>query len=266
MAKKPVAGDRASADPDAVQTLPELAKALDLLRGGRSYASLSKAANSSLSPATISDLLRAKSIPTLETLVKYLGACGLEDVEQTPWPASRERVATAHLRRLPGAVRVRNAQPRILGVHASIQVEGVDGELPMYVPRDLDLDLRAAIMAAASDGGMVLLVGGSSVGKTRAVFEAVRSVLPDWWIVRPDHTDPGALRALAATPSPRTVIWLDEAQRYLATPSRLGASTVRGMIAGGASWLPRCGRMNITPVRLRRSPAKLTRSQTTVKS
>ena len=33
--------------------------------------------------------------------------------------------------------------------------------------------------AAAQRGGFVLLVGGSSVGKTRCAAEAVRALLPD---------------------------------------------------------------------------------------
>jgi hypothetical protein len=59
-------------------------------------------------------------------------------------------------------------------VHASIQVDASASELPEYVPRDLDRDLQTAITAAAERGGFVLLVGGSSVGKTRALYEAVR--------------------------------------------------------------------------------------------
>ena len=34
-------------------------------------------------------------------------------------------------------------------------------------------------------GGFVLLVGGSSVGKTRCAVEAVKALLPDWWLVHP---------------------------------------------------------------------------------
>ena len=43
------------------------------------------------------------------------------------------------------------------------------------MPRDLDADLRTAITAADRNGGFVLLVGGSSMGNTRALFEAVRA-------------------------------------------------------------------------------------------
>ena len=68
-------------------------------------------------------------------------------------------------------------------------VPGVPDEvLPEYVPRDADaaeFGIRARVAAAAQRGGFVLLVGGSSVGKTRSAAEAVRAVLPDWWLVHP---------------------------------------------------------------------------------
>ena len=68
-----------------------------------------------------------------------------------------------------GAVRVGEADPRRLGVHAAISVPGVPDEVPPeYVPRDVDaaeFGVRAKVAAAAQRGGFVLLVGGSSVGQ-----------------------------------------------------------------------------------------------------
>ena len=54
----------------------------------------------------------------------------------------------------------------------------------------------------------MLLIGGSSVGKTRTLYEAVLAALPDWWLVHP----PGRaeVAALAVAPPARTVVWLDE--------------------------------------------------------
>ena len=54
----------------------------------------------------------------------------------------------------------------------------------------------------------MLLVGGSSVGKTRCAFEAATALLPDWWLVHP--AGPAEVAALAAAPFPRTVVWLDD--------------------------------------------------------
>ena len=61
-------------------------------------------------------------------------------------------------------VRVSEADPRRLGVHAAISVPGVPDEVPPeYVPRDVDtaeFGVRARVAAAAQRGGFVLLVGG----------------------------------------------------------------------------------------------------------
>jgi TIR domain len=90
----------------------------------------------------------------------------------------------AGMQQPPGAVRADEADLRRLGVHAAISVPGVAEEVPPeYVPRDADADghgVRARVAAGAERGGFVLLVGGSSVGKTRCAAEAVRALLPDW--------------------------------------------------------------------------------------
>ncbi len=131
----------------------------------------------------------------------------------------------------PGAIRASEADPRRLGVHAAISVPGVPDEiLPEYVPRDVDdaeSGVRAKVTAAAQRGGFVLLVGGSSVGKSRSAFEAVRALLPDWWLVHP--TGQAEIAALAAAPT-RTVVWLDELQRYLDGEQGLTGGTVRALL------------------------------------
>jgi hypothetical protein len=129
-----------------------------------------------------------------------------------------------------GAVRVSEADPRRLGVHAAISVPGVPGEvLPEYVARDVDAGARAKVTAAAAErGGFVLLVGGSSVGKTRSAVEAVKALLPDWWLVHP--AGPDQVAALAAAPPLRTVVWLDELQRYLDGEHGLTGPVVRALL------------------------------------
>ena len=131
-----------------------------------------------------------------------------------------------------GAVRAADADPRRLGVHAAISVPGVpDDAPPEYVPRDVDAagsGVRAKVATAAARGGFVLLVGGSSVGKTRCAFEAIRVVLPDWWLVHP--AGPAEVAALAAAPSPRIVVWLDELQRYLEGEHGLTGAVVRALL------------------------------------
>ncbi|MEV6851412.1 hypothetical protein [Actinoplanes sp. NPDC051411] len=236
----PAAGAAGTVDPVTVRTLAELAGAFQGLRGSRSYADLDKAVNPNgnrkgrrvLPPATLNNVLHGRSVPRRETVDTFLTACGLDADAQQPWLAAWERVATAHLRRPAGAMRVRQARPRLLGVHASIQVSGTIGELPPYVPRDLDADLRASLTAASVDGGFVLLVGGSSAGKTRALFEAVKVVLPEWWLVKVDAVGP-TVRELRSARPPRTVVWMDELQHYLNGRERLTSGDAFSLIGCG---------------------------------
>jgi thioredoxin-like negative regulator of GroEL len=220
--------------PDMIHNLAELSQALDQLRGGRSYAQLDRAAGGRprapvLPTSTVSNMIHGKSVPSKDTMVIFLTACGLTGSKQEPWLAARERAATGHLHRPAGAVRVRSADPHRLGVHASIQVYLGAEDLPAYVPRDVDADLRTAVTAALDRGGFVLVKGSSSVGKTRALFEAVKAVCPDWWLWHP--ADAAAVRAFADAPAPRTVVWLDELQRYLTQPGGVPAGAVRALLA-----------------------------------
>ena len=64
-----------------------------------------------------------------------------------------------------------------------------------------------------SGAGSCCWSAGPRSGKTRCAVEAVRALLPDWWLVHP--AGPAEVAALAAAPPPRTVVWLDELQRYL---------------------------------------------------
>ena len=91
-------------------------------------------------------------MPSRDTVITFLAACELTPVDQEPWLAAWERVSTSHLRKPAGAVRVRDARPRRLGVQACIQVDPQAQDLPVYVRRDFDDALRAAINEAAAEG------------------------------------------------------------------------------------------------------------------
>ena len=162
-------------------------------------------------------------------------AAKLATLEITALGSAGSPAQDAGMARPSGAVRVSEADLRRLGVHAAISVPGVPDEvLPEYVPRDTDAagsGVRAKLAAAAERGGFVLLVGGSSVGKTRCAAEAVRALLPDWWLVHPGG--PAEVAALAAAPPERTVVWLDELQRYLDGKGGMADGTVRALL--GAS-------------------------------
>ncbi|MEV1114967.1 hypothetical protein AB0I91_07850 [Actinosynnema sp. NPDC049800] len=247
-------------EPARIETLAELANAFTQLLGTRTQASLTKAAEAlpvrdgrkpALPKSTLSDLLGGKSMPSRDTVVTFLTVCGLPSPQdQQPWLVAWERISTAHLRRPPGAVRVRDARAQWMGVHTAIRLPddptssaqpdrvGLQGaesrtqdELPAYVSRDLDDDLRAKLTGARERGGFVLLIGDSSVGKTRALFEALRDVVPEWWLLHP--ADAVAVSEFAAAPTDRTVVWLDELQDYLNHPHGLPAATIRSLVSAG---------------------------------
>ena len=160
--------------------------------------------------------------------------CEVAPADQDRWLEAWERARTACLARAADRVRVRAAEPRLLGVHAAISVPGVPDHVPpQYVPRDVDaaeFGVRARVSAAARAGGFVLLVGGSSAGKTRCAVEAVKALLPEWWLVHP--AGPDQVTALAQAPPPRTVVWLDELQRYLDGEDGLTGGVVRALLNG----------------------------------
>src|SRR5260370_16104146 len=98
--------------------------------------------------------------------------------------------------------------------------------------RDIDERLRAELAAKAEQGCFVLRIGGSSAGKTRTLYEAVRAAVADWGLVHPGDAE--AIHRLAEAPTPHTVVWLDELQRYLGPGAGLTAGTVRCLIQAGA--------------------------------
>jgi TPR repeat protein len=123
---------------------------------------------------------------------------------------------------------------RNLGVHRAITADPALGEavpeLTTYVPRAHDGRVRR-LLAAPEKPVMVVLVGGSSTGKTRAAFEAVRALLPGWPLFRPADPDEllGCLRSDAV--GPRAVLWLNELQTFLRDEPEVGAA-LRRLLAG----------------------------------
>ncbi|MFB7506143.1 hypothetical protein ACFC0P_22110, partial [Streptomyces broussonetiae] len=67
---------------------------------------------------------------------------------------------------------------------------------------------------------MLVLVGASSTGKTRACWEAVHPLAAEGWRLWHPHDPTRAEAALADLDraAPRTVVWLNEAQHYLGHP------------------------------------------------
>jgi hypothetical protein len=119
--------------------------------------------------------------------------------------------------------------PFDLEVHRPVEVN-VDvqlPDLPRYLPRDHDAQLRRiAEGAAGGASGIAVMVGGSSTGKTRAAWEALdclRGREPRWQLWHPiDPARPDAALAGLSSVGPRTVVWLNEAQLYLDTRADVG--------------------------------------------
>ncbi|MEV6341257.1 DoxX family protein [Nocardia vinacea] len=90
--------------------------------------------------------------------------------------------------------------------------------LPPYVRRAHDERL-ATIVGRAVDGAsvMAILLAGSSTGKTRALWEALAPLrlCGGWRVWHPRYpTRQQELRDGLACVGPRTVVWLNETQRY----------------------------------------------------
>ncbi|MFD5123645.1 hypothetical protein ACFWOE_31430, partial [Streptomyces sp. NPDC058385] len=113
-----------------------------------------------------------------------------------------------------------------LGVHPALHTADVDdrfGTLPAYIPRDHDDQLKAVVAEAVPGrSGIAVLVGGSSTGKTRALWEAVATLPDGWRLWHPlSPTAPEAVLDTLPDIAPKTVVWLNEAQHYL-SPDPLG--------------------------------------------
>ncbi|WP_280685545.1 tetratricopeptide repeat protein [Kitasatospora sp. MAA19] len=108
--------------------------------------------------------------------------------------------------------------PFALHVHRVIEEPGAPPGPPAYLARAHDLTLADILGATGSSAVLIVLVGSSSTGKTRAAFEAVHRFLPEWRLHHPiSPTKPEALWHAVGDPTlaPRTVLWLDELSEYL---------------------------------------------------
>ncbi|MEU4165238.1 hypothetical protein AB0E94_53260, partial [Actinoplanes sp. NPDC026670] len=136
---------------------------------------------------------------------------------------------------------VGECDPLVLEVHPAIHASGEHDErldrLPRYVPRAHDVRLRTEVdgLLAGGVSRLVTLVGGSSTGKTRACWELVQYLEQQqpgrWRLWHPyDPTRPEAALADLERVGPYTVVWLNEAQFYLAPPDpALGERIAAGL-------------------------------------
>ncbi|MFI7396398.1 tetratricopeptide repeat protein [Streptomyces tendae] len=122
-----------------------------------------------------------------------------------------------------------DVDPFDLEVHHAITVRGSAG-LPAYMEREHDRELRRIVSeSAAGHSRLVMLVGTSSSGKTRACFEALQHLPDDWRLWHPIEPDrPRAALTALASVGPKTVVWLNEAHHYLLHPQH-GEAVAAGL-------------------------------------
>lgn len=179
--------------------------------------------------AMVSDALTGRA-PVTHPLLH-----GLLDVFEEPadrrrgWVEAWERVM---IQDRPEAGRFEAAKPRELGIHSAITTPDTDGDLPTYIERDFDFRLRTLLSNDLPHRGcFVVLVGGSSTGKTRSLYEAVDELMRHWWLVQP--ADTRELLDLKDRPPRQTIFWLDELQRYLGGHPPLTSECVLAFIRHG---------------------------------
>ncbi|MEV7188205.1 hypothetical protein [Kitasatospora sp. NPDC093102] len=132
--------------------------------------------------------------------------------------------------------------------HAALPGRAVrtDDRPTPYLERPFDEELRAVMTAVLAGGpsAFAMLVGESSTGKTRALYEALVALAPDRPLLRPvDGEDLLDLIENDSVP-PGAVLWLNESQRFFgnAHGERAAAGLHRllrgrsGLLAVGTLW------------------------------
>ncbi|WP_203754929.1 hypothetical protein [Actinoplanes cyaneus] len=128
--------------------------------------------------------------------------------------------------------RVDLAVPRELGIHSAAPILDGDDELPAYVKRDFDSRLRIALATNLPvRGSFVVMVGGSSSGKTRSLYEAIYELVPEWDLLQP--ADAAELLEAKNAPPRETVFWLDELQQFLGAHPPLTSECIRALVRRG---------------------------------
>ncbi|MFJ3924262.1 hypothetical protein [Streptomyces sp. NPDC090022] len=208
---------------------------------------------------TISQALNpGNPVPTWRTVAALAGAlridaAGLDHLREL-WSRAEGRRPGQAAAPDPTAT-VAESGPRLLEVHPALLPRGAAADDPPRIPfltpylrrphdDELERSLRPALDGTASV--LVVLTGGSSTGKTRALFEALARLAPARPLWRPAHTADlmGLLEADGPGLGPGGVLWLNEAQRFFyggraeeaAAALRRLLLTRTGIIAAGTLW------------------------------
>ncbi|NWF27990.1 helix-turn-helix domain-containing/SEL1-like repeat protein [Streptomyces sp. PKU-EA00015] len=192
------------------------------LSDGLARARLNKsqlAVQTGLGRTTVSEAFRPDgSVPSAETVAALARVLKLPQEELL---ALRRAAAGPVVQDDPGPGKpIGEWEPHDLEVHPAGPALPSSRQrvLPGYVRRAHDRVLAQAVQDAQAGGSrMVVLVGTSSTGKTRACWEAVQPLAElEWRLWHPfDPTRAEAALDDLERVRPRTVVWLNEAQHYL---------------------------------------------------
>lgn len=221
-------------DVDAVMTPQDLRTALRALfkskhlSQNRVVARVNDAGGD-LGKSTLSNILSgATHLPRWDTVEPIFTACQVTGRELVAWEHAYQRASQDGA----GEPLTEELDPIELGVHKAIIVSRPchdDGTLTPYVPRPHDTALSEIVTAVeAGHSRFVLLLGDSSTGKTRALWEALAPLRErgGWQLWHPTSPDRRtALREDLGRVRPRTVVWLNESQEYLGGDGRSGDET-----------------------------------------
>ncbi|WP_171163851.1 helix-turn-helix domain-containing protein [Streptomyces sp. I05A-00742] len=206
-----------------------LAKLRDKLSDGLARKRLTKtqlANQSGLGRTTIQEAFRVDgAVPSAETVVALARVLGVSEAELLDL---RRRAAAHSIGSVPGHGEgpgrpIGQWDPHDLEVHPSGSAAAASSvrALSGYVRRAHDQVLAEAVSEVMEGRSrMLVLVGSSSTGKTRACWEAVQPLADEGWqLWHPyDPTRAEATLAELERVVPLTVVWLNEAQHYLGHP------------------------------------------------
>jgi hypothetical protein len=143
-----------------------------------------------------------------------------------------ERDLTGYSKGLPLASQV--SDRAVLGIHPAIPLPpgsdpALPADLPLYIPRDIDSELRAWVTTHRQSGGFLLLTGPAAAGKTRTACQLIHDTLADWPLLMPATAEQLTTYIHATPTASRLIIWLNETQNYLG-PGRLSAAAIRRIL------------------------------------
>ncbi len=178
--------------------------------------------------AAIGALGKFAGSPALELVAIIVAIAGAAlririAVRRSKFEGRVEEAARSRLTRVPIGP-IEEVDPTQAGVDAA-PPQGIlaGGSVPDYVPREVDAELKAAIDAAVAGQGawIVVAVGPSKVGKSRALFEALTRSSAQGPL---DFVAPVDAAAVLALSSPgelpedrdgRNVLWLDDLEPFI---------------------------------------------------